>query len=198
MNEDEIKKLDFEYLLEIIKSDELRLETEDSLLEFINSKYLENSEYYYLYEYVNFNNVSNESFEKFSELFDVSDITNKIWKSVIKRCLKLYSNNKNNDMLERYIKKGSKLLYISGHEFEGIIKYLTDKNGGNMHDNGTIEVTYNKCVWHPKNLLDFNESNAYQASGTDCWICFDFKKRTIKMTSYSIKSYKDGPNIIAI
>ena len=41
---------------------------------------------------------------------------------------------------------------------------------------------------------NYNESNAYQASGTDCWICFDFKKRTIKMTSYSIKSYKDGPN----
>ena len=40
-NEQKVK-LGFEFLKEIIKSNELRLETEDSLLEFINSIYIEN------------------------------------------------------------------------------------------------------------------------------------------------------------
>lgn len=193
-NEQKVK-LGFEFLKEIIKSNELRLETEDSLLEFINSIYIENPKASILYEFVYFNNVSDESIQKFSEIFDISHISNKILKSIIERSIeskgkKTKDENKN----KRYVTKSkiSQFLYKNGHEFDGIIKFLTDQTHGNIHDNGTIAVTYNKCCWDPKNLLDLNESNAYQATGTDCWICFDFKNRKIKMTGYSIKSYRQA------
>lgn len=87
--------------------------------------------------------------------------------------------------------KGIELLHKE--DFKGIIKYLTDKTGGNIHDNNTINVTSNSChnsSDQPKNLLDFNCENYYQAkSKNDSWICFNFKNKRIKITSYSIKSH---------
>lgn len=73
-------------------------------------------------------------------------------------------------------------------------KYLTDKTGGNIHDNGTIEVTTNsirESYEHPKCLLDFKESNYYAAKfgESNFWVCFDFKDMKIKLTNYSIKSF---------
>ena len=50
--------------------------------------------------------------------------------------------------------------FTENNEFNGIIKYLTGKTGGNIHDNGTINVSSNSIYGnkgHPKNLLDFNE-----------------------------------------
>lgn len=89
------------------------------------------------------------------------------------------------------------LLHKKNEDFNGIIKYLTDKTGGNIHDNGTVELTSNsyKSFSPPKNLLDFNCDTDYQADpNDDSWICFDFKKFKIKLTGYSIKSYKSGDN----
>lgn len=76
----------------------------------------------------------------------------------------------------------------------GIIKYLTDKTGGNIHDNRTIEVTTNSLnnassSNHPKNLLDDKPNNRYlsSCSKTDIWICFDFKNMQVELSGYMIK-----------
>ena len=70
---------------------------------------------------------------------------------------------------------------------------MTKKTGGNIHDNGTIEVTSNSIFKsnHPKKLLDFDKTNYYNAEcgQTDFWICFDFKNIEIEIYSYSIKSF---------
>ena len=79
--------------------------------------------------------------------------------------------------------------YEKGKEYNGIIKYLTNKTGGNIHKNGTIEVTCNRSTSNdvPSNLLDFDKSNFYEASGRfDIWICFDFKDMKVNISNYSI------------
>lgn len=85
-----------------------------------------------------------------------------------------------------------------GNQFDGIIKYLTDKTGGNIHSNGTIELTSNSVAngsfdnQEPKNLLDFSANTCYGAkSGAmDFCVCFDFKNMKVKITDYAIKSYR--------
>lgn len=81
--------------------------------------------------------------------------------------------------------------YEEGKEFKGIINYLTKKTGGNIHDNKTIEITSNSISNHPKYLLDFNKSSFYmtQTSIKNAWICFDFKRRKVEISNYSIKSH---------
>lgn len=101
-------------------------------------------------------------------------------------------------------------VHQQGHEFEGIINYLTEKTQGNIHDNGTIEVTSDKQDQQSKsaakNVLDGKKvqnsprnTNYFMAKRgeTEFWICFDFKKMRVKISSYTIQNTKiaNVPNI---
>ncbi|KAK8880655.1 positive regulation of cilium movement [Tritrichomonas musculus] len=83
--------------------------------------------------------------------------------------------------------------YNEGHEFEGIFNHLIFKTGGNIHDNGTIEVTTNSLYkpCHPRNLLELNNGKYYNAKSGEknFWVCFDFKDKEIELSHYSIKSF---------
>lgn len=72
------------------------------------------------------------------------------------------------------------------------MKYLSDKTGGNIDINGTIEITSNSTYngYHPRNLVDYYDSKIYQSDdreGKD-FICFDFKDKSVNLSSYTIKS----------
>ena len=81
-------------------------------------------------------------------------------------------------------------------QLNGIIAHLTRKCGGNVHENGLVEVTASSI---------FSDSSQFQAQnavelGTDTffnsksepapWICYDFKKQRVTPTSYSIRTVR--------
>ena len=86
--------------------------------------------------------------------------------------------------------------YKQGEEFNGIIHFLTMKTGGNIHDNGTIEVTSNSLYNQteiPKNVVDYNDECGYFSKDEDgSFLSFDFKNYEVQITNYSIKSYRQG------
>ncbi|KAK8857589.1 hypothetical protein M9Y10_015994 [Tritrichomonas musculus] len=181
---------------EIIKNEKLKLESEDSLVEFLIELYERKKESAFLFEYVYFNEISKETIEKFVDAFSIEYMTSGVWKSI---SMKLTESNKRRYADQKATNKiqdkksAEKTFLFEGQNFNGIVKYLTDKTGGNIHDNGTIEVTANLVLGssHPRNLFDFNSSNAYQADGEssqNAEVCFDFKNRRIQLTSYSIKT----------
>lgn len=74
--------------------------------------------------------------------------------------------------------------------FDGIINYLGEKTGGNIHDNGTIEVTSNSILrpgCHPKYLLQSDDRYATIRGDKNAWVCFDFKNMKIEITDYRIQ-----------
>lgn len=90
-----------------------------------------------------------------------------------------------------------KFEFNENKELDGIIKYLSDKTGGNPHDNGTIEVTSNSICspsCHPKNLLNSIKEDDYlpKSSELNAWVSFDFKNMEIQISKYSIKSSDFG------
>lgn len=90
------------------------------------------------------------------------------------------------------------LQYQEGKNFNGIIKYLTDKTHGNIHDNGTIEVTSDSILpgYPPKNLLNTIKKDQYQSKGLSlAWILFDFKDMRIELSNYTIESCSWSKNI---
>ena len=201
-----IKKLNTRYIFEILKQHNLKIESEDELIDIINEIYLERrgkeeddlyeNEFSVrnLYEFVLFDFLSAQKLREFKEIFEFEDITLKIWESIIDRAL---NAERKEPSTERYKSKSKIFKIIENRDFEGIIRHLTEETGGNIHDNGTIEVTSNSICGscHPKNLLDFNEKEYYEANGsTGAWICFDFKNWSVKLTNYSIKSYNSSVN----
>lgn len=197
---EELKTLDIEIIESIFGHQKLRLHDEDSLLEFILELYFEDDKFSVLFEYVIFKNVSEEELKKFVSQFDIEFLNSKIWKSV---CQRFFSTNENECLSERYIEqfKTATFEHKEGSDFNGIFNFLVEKTKGNIHDNGTINVTSNSIYndgCHPKNLFDYknNDSNYYYSKSniSDAYVCFDFKDRKIQLSSYTIKSFGDSGN----
>lgn len=134
----------------------------------------------------------------------MNDIDGGIWKSL---CERLINAGDRKDTTERYINcekmKFVELKYSKNHEFEGIMNYLSDKTNGNIHDNGTIEITSNSCEnkqdSNPKFTVDYhknNDQNIYRSNSSsndpNKTITFDFKNMRVQLSDYAIQSCKFG------
>ena len=88
--------------------------------------------------------------EKFIDKFNIEYLNLGIWRSI---CNRLLGREKSDT--GRYKEKGKieKFGDDEGQQFEGIMNHLTVESGGNIHDNGTVEITANSIHsnYHPKN-----------------------------------------------
>lgn len=127
-------------------------------------------------------------------------------------------NNKNNSEIHKEIKRNelelnsikqnfemheSKIFdHTEGYELHGIIKYLSDKTSGNIHDNGTICITSSSnqpslfiYQFNPRFLCDFNELSSrsmWSPNGEqNATLLYDFKKRKIKLSDYTFHTPKN-------
>lgn len=83
--------------------------------------------------------------------------------------------------------------YQQGKEFDGIMRNLTNKTGGNIHDNQTIEITSNSIHSSyevPSNVVNYNTDNYYLSKNIkESFILFNFKNKFVRISNYSIMSY---------
>ncbi|KAK8839050.1 hypothetical protein M9Y10_032516 [Tritrichomonas musculus] len=187
-----MKTVEIEILAAIIKNAKLRLDDEESLFELILGLYEEDREYSSLFEYVEFKHLKSESVREFIDQFDIEYLSRGTWQSI---CERLAGVCETPGESERYILKYEEFPHKEGEEFKGIMRHLTDETGGNIHDNGTIEITSNSVYsnYYPRNIVDFQSSNYYETNDQEnSEICFDFKDREIQITSYSLKTYNYG------
>ena len=74
--------------------------------------------------------------------------------------------------------------------FWGILSYLSEECGGNVHLKGIVNITSssddrNKC----HQVTDYGWNDYWRTKDEeDSWICFDFKDKTVRLTKYSVKS----------
>ncbi|KAK8833659.1 hypothetical protein M9Y10_030419 [Tritrichomonas musculus] len=77
------------------------------------------------------------------------------------------------------------------------MRYLTEETHGNIHDNGTIEITSNSVydsTKNPKNLVNYKDTScscehcSKERDEQEHAIVFDFKDKLIQLESYTIKS----------
>lgn len=138
-----------------------------------------------------FANFSETILERFINTIKFNDMNISIWESF---CERLLPSRKSSQKIEkRYLN----LFKEFKPENDGIMHYLTKQTGGNIHNNGTIQITSNSiCGGHqPRNLVDYNNNNLYYSQNDkDIFVCFDFKKRRIQLSHYSIKSYVNSQN----
>jgi hypothetical protein len=94
---------------------------------------------------------------------------------------------------------------------DGIITFLLNLCGGNLHDRGIVTVTsspsYHERLYPAKNIVGVGANSVfwskYRSSAIphtrNNWICYDFKARKVAPTHYSIRSihfgWADDPNL---
>ena len=92
------------------------------------------------------------------------------------------------------------------HQFHGVIRYLTEKCGGNVHKEGIVNITSSSIIKEsstfddgypdPFNVADLDNIESSFASDYEknAWLCYDFIQRRVKPSHYSIRTYVGGPN----
>jgi hypothetical protein len=89
---------------------------------------------------------------------------------------------------------------FDGDPLNGIIAYLTQQCGGNVHDHRVVKVTSSMVYrselrWAAKHSVDLQSENAFASHCRDKWdtiphtakwICFDFRDRRVVPTHYTI------------
>ena len=188
---EELTEVEYDTLIHIFNNNNFHIKDEDQLLKFINKIYLQNNESSFLYENVLFTNVSSESISEFLSIFDFNDMTSLLWSTLSKRLEKKILNKIEN-ISGRYKTNIKTFLHQENKELNGIIRYLTEKVGKNIHDSGIITIATNTCHndHHPKNLVDLDKNNCYWSGSTcvNAWIRFNFKNMRVKISSYSINT----------
>ena len=84
------------------------------------------------------------------------------------------------------------------HSFNGIIHHLTEEAGGNVDEKGIVKVTSSSTNGNnlSKYAVDLDDNQHYFQSlhQPDSWLKYDFKKRKIRPTHYSIRTRHDWGN----
>ena len=214
LDKEKMKKLNEDQLLYVLKSEKLQIEDEDSLLSFVLEMYESDHSHSHLFEHVVFSNVSVDKMCEFTRVFDIDDVNGNVWLAICGRLNRKVAEDEarpgryhascgeEEKKIEKELNNKSDVVAISrvqGNEFNGIFKYLTEKSGGNIHENKTIEITSNiaESKDYPfRNIVDFNTDNFYdsQESNKLHTVTFDFKSRQVKVTSYTIKSPDKDPD----
>jgi hypothetical protein len=79
---------------------------------------------------------------------------------------------------------------FSNSPFSGIISHLTSQFGGNVHSQGIVNITsssdYKNKPWQ---VADHGwNDHWYSQSVPNSWICFDFKRHSISLKNYTLKT----------
>lgn len=208
--EESMKYLSIETLIDVINNDQLRLENEDQLLKFVNELYSQNSDYSILYETVLFSNVSSENMKEFITIFDLNDISNSIWKLLSKRlCYEIDKSDDKDDEQIRYNTNNLKsehneeedecliFEYTKENEYKGIFNYIQTQSNDKIEN----EINFSSSsLWDNRYdssyVTKFRDQSKtfYSRDEENSWICFDFNEHRIIPSHYTIGSRNWGRN----
>ena len=198
---EKLAKLDLETLSSILSDPQLKLQDEDSLYDFVSSQMKIDLSFARLLEYVRPEYLTIPRIEDLSTFIEqnlLNDISPGIWKQISRRLILTPSMTFAEERVSsrRFLEKTFD--YISPRPLDGVIAHLTREFGGNVHDEGIVEITssgmYNNAThYHPKHAADLEEDSIYYSTNIqDTWICYNFKDRRISPTHYTIRSNSDG------
>jgi hypothetical protein len=74
------------------------------------------------------------------------------------------------------------------YSLDGIISYLTNRHGGNVHTRRIVTVTTNAAdPKAPRHMVDRTRTANVSLEGGQ-WICWDFGERRVQLTTYTINA----------
>jgi hypothetical protein len=198
----QIGSVNIEQLSMVLQHPKLVLQSEDSLYQFIARQIRRNPENGPLLQFVRFEYLTVESIQDFVKLIEtnLTALSLPVWKALSRRVnLKVSPTVKNG----RHFHSKSHSIecpFENNSPFQGIIAYLSDQYGGNVHDRDVVKVT-SKSHSEPhlaKNVANLNSIEGFWSKDSnDEWICYDFKERKIVVTDYSISNSGWTPYLVS-
>ena len=192
--------MDLDIARVLVSHPSLKVRDEDSLYQFVKSRSAQEQGFVGLLEFVYFEYLSNEcikDFVSFGNEHLPDSLNSVIWLRICQRLVlapALKGAPRRATLRTESKPTGRSFVYDSSKPLDGIISHLTREIGGNVHDHGIVVVTASSVGGgEPKYVVDIGDSHIYTNDNENSWICYDFKKRRVAPTSYSIRSHNYGP-----
>ena len=157
-----------------------------------------------LLENIEIKNLSKENFKEYIEEIETEDISfsstinikegRNIWKQIQEIILNNNDNNYNNinyndnKVGKENFKNNKVIEHQEGNNFQGIIKYLEDKYGKDIHEQGIITINTSSDKKTMMKVIDYESNSFWHSDGEKYgWWEINFKK--IFLNGYSIKTH---------
>jgi hypothetical protein len=189
----ELRALPLSVVRDVVSHPSLRVASEDSLYDFIVSQLSEDPS---ALECVRFEYLSVAKFVGFVDLISnaFECLTPRLWESLRSRLSFPVLAQSTNDRVFLAVRRVSEFRPSPYSPWNGIISYLTRRFGGNVHDSNVVAITASSNNGNfEKYAADLAVNNCFcSQNAPNSWICYDFKRRKIMPTHYSIGSYFNG------
>ena len=144
------------------------------------------------------NFLKKESFKEYIEMIEEEDIEKE--RLILENIKRILLSNIDNLKLEGKEKEkatekvNEKVIHINhtnGQNFNGIIKYLENKHGKNIHEEGIISISASSSDRNkPEQVINYDwNDHWFSNKSQNNWLEIDFKNRKVKINGYSIKTY---------
>ena len=194
---DSVSSLDVCDLERILCASELKLKDENSLVDMIVHLCERDEEYHTLFRYVQIEYVDLSHLNIFLEHVYPDRVDSYIWERICD-CLrgqfcsdcKPLPHRLHDSRFER---QDETFVFTKGQLFSGIMSHLSKECGGNVHEKGVMNITASgESSGSCYQVTDYGwRCNFWTDAKESSWICFDFKDRTVELTSYSLKMNTD-------
>ena len=189
---DVLKCLSVSDLELVLTNSLLKLESEDQLYDTILSlSGAKGHDILSLLRYVEFAFLSESKLGEFLDHIFPDLVDASVWASLCE-CVRRFCGSSGKDSL-RHSKRyciDFETFPIGNGAFNGIVRHLRAKCGGNPHTNGVISITASDNGWHQcHQVVDYGWNDYWSSGGQpNSFIQFDFKSRRVCVDQYSLKS----------
>jgi hypothetical protein len=182
----ELRGIDIATMSDILKSDSMRVPSEDWLVHLIfelGPMHLK------LLGCIRFEYLSPCGIDLFFERISIADLDDRLWQQLWIRSRHLIIYDPTDIVCSSHRYPGF-VTRPADSPWSGLIDYLTKLSRGNVHANGVVNVSCsstarNQC-W---DLINYTWNDYwYSYPSPNSWIQFDFKDRVVSLTHYSLKS----------
>ena len=204
LDKERLKEIHLDLLNEILFSDSLVVESEDSLYEFVADLFTANPNdqdvCFRMFGALWFDCLSLENVQAFCKICGhfLHDMDSIMWEHLSRRLCHNVAVDRNDAMRKRYRHAKTVIEYNGSNSLSGIIHHLSNQCGGNVHDKRVVNITsgtpYSSSpAYVAKNVADVATNSFFQSVNSEyTFVCYDFKEKTIIPTYYSIRTCNGG------
>jgi hypothetical protein len=187
--------LEPEVLAEVLRKRVRDGDREDDLLGLIEVAARADRRHFDCVQFVAFERLSIASVSKFVALAEDLNMPvapgSPVWRAICRRLLA------DGAKLEPAVPRpeGQVVEFVPSQPLFGMVAFLSQKCGGNVHRMGVVKVTASSyySVRFPENVVDLAaNSYFYSEDQPNQWLCLDFQKATVIATRYSIQTRQYG------
>lgn len=188
----QIQALNPDVLRRILLDSSLRIDSESWLFNFVVNTINEKGEKYkVLLDTVSFLYLSQKEITNYLSLITLDDVDHVVWHSI---CERLTSSTviTNDSQSKRFKRNWTTIPYNEADQMHGIIRYLSEKHGTNkLIKQGIVKLKASSYPEQTEKVIDQSNATRWQsADEQNSWWMIDFCSKQVRLTTYSIKTYK--------